>query len=1123
MEKLENLQIIYKGMCPIPGCKGNVSIHDLLEGRGCEEHKDMKILSVNAETIFEPFGIKPWGAQRIWVRRFLRRESFAMVAPTGSGKTTTAMILALYSAINEKRRSLIILPTSTLASQVEERLLQYAQKSGYTEIKVVGFHSLSPKPNFETLSSSDIIVTTSVSLVRNREMFSKIKVDIVFIDDVDGFLRRSKAIDTVLEMIEVKKEQLEIVEKLISLKRGKNQNEEEISQLRKKVRLVNKQIIVSGATQTARRTKRIRMLSELVGFEIGTKVMAARNIVDVYLYPRENLEEELVKIIRKLGKGAIVFVQGTEKVLATADFLAKKGINAAPYIKASKKTFKAFENGEIDVLVGTATLRSSLVRGIDLPEAIRYVVFLGVPKYTIKVSREDFTPAKMLVVLGAIVKHLKNDNDKIKCGEIIDKLRRIINISKMSLDNIRSGNIGEDKFLKYAKEVMEESIEFFEKVATDPEISKNVGIVKNQLVFPDSLTYIQASGRSSRLTLSGITKGLSIVIVDEERSFELLKQQLEIVDVKFSSIEEVNIEEVIKEIDETRKLKKGEEIEMESILLVVESPTKAKTISYFFGRPMKRNVGNLVTYEVVTKGKLLIVTSTRGHIFELDINEQSFGAIYENGNLTTYFKEIEGKEGTVEALRKLSQDVDKVLVATDPDAEGEKIAWDIMSMIYPFNKNIKRVRYHEVTKKVIEQAISNPEDFDANLLKAQILRVVEDAWIGLSLSRKVQDTFGKRWLSAGRVQTPVLGWIVERTKENRENKVELLRITLENGFTLPPLRLPEGSYKKLKEEGKVRIKIEKEEVEVVNPPPPFTTDTMLSEATRNLKISSEEVMRLAQDLFEAGLCTYHRTDSTTVSAVGIGIAKQYLSKMGRLEVYVGRPWTSEGAHECIRPTRPFDTEELEVAIKSRILPVQIPITRRHMELYNLIFRRFIASQMAPAKVRYVTILVEVLGNKFEFKLPFRIEEHGFDLATPIQLVPIKLEDFKKEEYEIVEINKKIVGEKSLYNESEVIRLMKEKQIGRPSTYATIIKKLEDRGYVSRLKKTSQFISLKLGEEVYRFLIQNFNSLVNEERTQKVLRAMDLIESGNANFLEVLDSFYKEVSDLLKESIKLGAA
>lgn len=306
----------------------------------------------------------------------------------------------------------------------------------------------------------------------------------------------------------------------------------------------------------------------------GKKIVGARNVIDVYVYPENSLENELIKIIKRLGKGAFIYTQCSENVIKLTKLLNDNSIKAEAYLKASKKLLEAFDKGELDVLIGTATLRSSLVRGIDLPEKLRYVVFYGIPKYTIEVSIEKFTPSKMLIALGAILRYL-DEKSKIECGRIMEKLRKIVNIPKEELERIKESEPDSD-FLKYAKNTMLESINFFNEIIIKPEIREKANIIENKLIYPDSLTYIQASGRTSRLTIKGLTKGLSIILIDDEKSFKLLKEQLEALETSLFSINEVNLEEILKEIDETRLKKRGLEIEFESILLIVESPTKAK-------------------------------------------------------------------------------------------------------------------------------------------------------------------------------------------------------------------------------------------------------------------------------------------------------------------------------------------------------------------------------------------------------------------------------------------------------------------------------------------------------------------------------------------------------------------
>jgi len=231
-----------------------------------------------------------------------------------------------------------------------------------------------------------------------------------------------------------------------------------------------------------------------------------------------------------------------------------------------------------------------------------------------------------------------------------------------------------------------------------------------------------------------------------------------------------------------------------------------------------------------------------------------------------------------------------------------------------------------------------------------LVRRIEDRWIGFELSRIVQERFGNKRLSAGRVQTPVLGWIIERCREARKKRLISL-IKLENGLWVE-LEKPVS-----RDLGEVYVEV-KERMEKLYPQPPYTTDIMLREASRRLRFSAEKTMRLAQDLFEMGLCTYHRTDATTVSPTGITIAKEYIEEnfKGKFE---GKSWRGEGAHECIRPTRSVDTRRLIELIQEGVWRFPKKLTADHIKLYDLIFRRFIASQMIPAEVVKQIVTVRI--------------------------------------------------------------------------------------------------------------------------------------------------------------------
>jgi len=1070
----------------------SATLDELLSGR----IKLNKITDKDVRKVFEPFGIKPWGAQRLWARRFLRGESFAMLAPTGSGKTTATIALSLL------KKSLILLPNSTLAFQVWEKIQRVS-----TDKKIVQIHSLSKKPSLDEIENADVIITTSMSLVKNKKIFESVRVESVFVDDVDGFLRRSQAIDIVLKILGITDEQIELARKMVT---KKVDEEEDLAEIYSKVRVKDKQIVVSGATQSARRTLRVKILRELFGFDIGQSYSFTRNIIDSYLLPKVDPKEHLVELIKKLGKGAIVYVRGSEKAEEIAEFLNQNGIKASAYVKASKRIFQAFEKGELDVFVGTSSRRSSLVRGIDLPTSLRYTIFFEVPRISITIDIESFTPRKMMMVISHIARFLEGEKRQ-KAIDLIENLSRIVDLSPTNLEKIRKEGFDPSSkevsdFMRFAYNVMVESLEFFKEASTDPIVIENTGISGNSLVTPDSFAYIQASGRTSRLTIGGLTKGLSILIVDDQKAFELMREQLEPLDVNFVNVEELDIEKIIEEINLTRELKVGVDIEFNSRLLIVESPTKSRTISYFFGKPLRSRVDGVQVFEVMSSNMLLLVTASRGHVTDLAIRQPSFGAKLVDSKLEVKF-EITRPE-VISSLQKLAQNVDEVLIATDPDAEGEKIAWDLRCLIYPFNQNIKRLRWHEITKRAIVEGINNPEEFDLNLLKAQILRKVEDAWIGLGLSQIVQRRFNRDDLSAGRVQTPVLGWVCERTKESKK-KVAQVNVWLENNLKLTFTTTPDES-ERVKEFGIVEIFDVKEEIVEQNPLPPYTTDSLLQDGIHTLNLTAGEVMSIAQELFESGLITYHRTDSTRVSNFGINLARQYLERQNLSGYFKPRTWGGEeGAHECIRPTRALSSFELETDIDAKLLLLQTRLSKKHIKIYDLIFKRFMASQMSPVKIKVYNFKAKFGDLVSDFQFNGQVVENGFNLISPLKTFG----EISPGGYKVSQVQVRLVSEKPLYTEANLIQLMREKKIGRPSTYAPTVQKLKDRGYVQSFN--GRLAGTKLGFNVFNFLISKYEPLISEERTRIVLEAVDKIESGEENFIDKVIEFRREVENFLK--------
>ncbi|MFN7106291.1 MAG: reverse gyrase, partial [Pyrobaculum sp.] len=457
------------------------------------------------------------------------------------------------------------------------------------------------------------------------------------------------------------------------------------------------------------------------------------------------------------------------------------------------------------------------------------------------------------------------------------------------------------------------------------------------------------------------------------------------------------------------------------------------------------------------------------------------------------------------SIRNMAVEVDTVLLATDPDSEGEKIAFDLYLGLRPYVSDIKRVEFHEVTRRAILAALASPRSIDYSLVKAQIVRRIEDRWLGFGLSKILQKHFGRPNLSAGRVQSPVLGWIVKTYEEARRQKTYRLTIQLDNAKLT--LLLPVEIAKVLKEKKKVKVTPVESGGREINPPPPYTTDELLRDAVRRLGLSAEVAMRLAQDLFESGLITYHRTDSTRVSNVGMAIAREYITKKFGEGAYRPRAWgEAEGAHEAIRPTKAIDVDELRGLINAGVLQLAIRPTASHYKLYDLVFRRFIASQMDPSQVAVVKYTIEIDGYTSEVERVVKMAGEGFQRMYTVAAGEGEL---PRGEVEVAIIRSHMV--EGVLSQADVLALMRQKKIGRPSTYARILETLAKRYYVfvPRQSRVKLMKPTQLGRGVYHFLEQNFGRLVDEERTRLIEQHMDEIERGGARYEEVLYELFEE--------------
>ncbi|MEM0038351.1 MAG: reverse gyrase [Zestosphaera sp.] len=1188
------VRAVFRGLCP--NCGGDVTSERLVKGLPCVRclpphtkpvslrdgylHRVLgvedRVREVN-EMFRRAVGSGLWGLQRLWARRFFSNESFAMVAPTGSGKTTMQIILAIHAALNG-RKSLILVPTSLLARQIHEKVSDICGKLGLNGVKLVSYHSLmsekAKRESVREVCDASIIITTSASLMKRPELQQH--VDVAFVDDVDSFLRRSKSVDIVLRMLGVTENEEKVVSRIQELedmaRRLATERPDEARRLISealKMRTALQSntkgsIVVSGATQTARRTKSVRLLNTLYGFTVGGKIEVGRNIVDTYVRPEGcTVEEVVARVVRKLGGGGLIYVpmdKGVDYARRLAEFLKGEGLRAEAYLGSRKRVFDQFVSGELDVLVGVASYRSPLTRGIDLPERVRYAVFAGVPKFRLRISVEDFQPGRWLILLNeikdAIYSKYPEEFDRVLGGlvKIRTSSRDVLEVVREALKSGRELAGYQD----FVRRVAEEALSFMNRVLKDPDVidrlskSRTIAFGGREgeyfFIIPDATAYIQASGRTSRLYVGGLTKGLSVLVIDEEKAFNALLRDLKwlLEAIEFREYRDDEVEGVMKEVDRDRRrvrlalegrLRVRKKELMKTALFIVESPNKARTIARLFGRPARKTVGSLQTFEVLSEDRLIIVAATGGHILDLVTDAGRFGVLVRGSSFMPVYKPIRrcvkcgrdvpededacpscgGKtfvesRPIIDSLRHIATQVDEVLVGTDPDAEGEKIAWDVTLLLKPFNNSIHRVRFHEVTRRGIYGALASPSAIDNNMVDAQIVRRIEDRWIGFSLSPMLWRKFKLKFLSAGRVQTPVLGWVVERTDRYRV-KADLITVVLK-GVDVPLIfKAPRNLAKRIKDVGRVVLKDFRREVVEIHPPPPYTTDTMLSEASRVLRTPALRVMESAQRLFEAGLITYHRTDSTTVSPLGISIARDYVSRVFGDEVFQGRRWERPGAHECIRPTRPLDSKQVKALRAAGLLSLAVPLRADDYRLYDLVFRRFIMSQMRPSKVERTSFKLVFEDFMKEFTLITKVIEDGFSRMNRFFNV-VDLSGVSDGEYEVSDVESRTISEYPLYTYSDLVDLMKSKGIGRPSTYAKILDTLKRRGYVIEVGK-GRLVATTRGREVFRYLNEKFNHLVNEERTKKLQEKIDLIEAGSEKACRVLREFYDEIKSVEK--------
>ena len=571
-------------------------------------------------------------------------------------------------------------------------------------------------------------------------------------------------------------------------------------------------------------------------------------------------------------------------------------------------------------------------------------------------------------------------------------------------------------------------------------------------------------------------------------------------------------------------------------LVIVESPSKASTIKGYLGSNYK-------------------VVASVGHV--RDLPKSTLGVDIEN-HFQAHYINIRGKGDLIKEIRKEAKAAGKVFLATDPDREGEAISWHLANALGIPVEQVQRVTFNEITKSVVKASIKQPRPLDMNLVNAQQTRRILDRIVGYKLSPYLWKTV-RSGLSAGRVQSVATKLIVDRENEIRA-------FVPEEYWTVDAVLLcADGKSVRVRfvgnREGKVRLTCEADARRVVddvtggtfsvasgkratrrkNPPPPFTTSTMQQEASRKLNFQSSRVMRVAQELYEGvnigaelggtqGLITYLRTDSLRVSAEAQTAAAELIrGRYGERycpetpRVYKARAGAQD-AHEAIRPAR----VEIEPAM------VRKSLTPDQYRLYKLIWERFVASQMESAELETLTVDLECSGWVFRasgytvtFPGYMAVYEEAADdgqrnrrADDPEEQRDLRIPPLREGERlpcTAVEPGRHFTEPPPRYTEGSFIKLLEEKGIGRPSTFATIVSTITTRGYVKREGKA--LVPTQLGEVTNDIMLRNFATIVDEHFTARMENDLDGIEEGKESMEDVLSRFWNGFEKQLEQAEK----
>ena len=546
-------------------------------------------------------------------------------------------------------------------------------------------------------------------------------------------------------------------------------------------------------------------------------------------------------------------------------------------------------------------------------------------------------------------------------------------------------------------------------------------------------------------------------------------------------------------------------------LLIVESPSKAKTIEKYLDGAFT-------------------VRASIGHIRDLPKSNKE--AIDIPAGFVPKYEISKGKDKVVHELKSLAEKATEIMLATDPDREGEAISWHLKELLDEDKKvkaPIKRVTFHEITKEAVIEALKNPRDIDLDLVKAQEARRVLDRLVGYDLSGIIWKKV-RYGLSAGRVQSPALRIIMEREREIRAFIPEkywtlegLFETNKKNKITLSCTDEPRDekivdNILKLGKSEKWFVKDLKTSEQKRSPRAPFTTSTIQQTASTRLGFSPSRTMQVAQKLYEAGHITYMRTDSTNLSVqaktqILTLINKKYGKEYAEEHVYKTKSKNAQEAHEAIRPTH--------------VENISAGMNEEQKKLYQLIWERTVSSQMSDAKLLKTKIIANIKNGEipdftangsrvlFPGWLICETGARGEDVELPEVTIG--------EELKLIELNstEKATEPPNRYTEAGLVKELEARDIGRPSTYASIMKTIEDRGYVRKEGKT--LFPTDTGDVVSSFLEDNFANYISDTFTAEMEDELDDISNGKREYVKTLKDFYIPFQKEVKEKDKLAKA